>query len=580
MSEDVPAEQQSPGEPPRGEISPEIAKKTRIEHGLLVPMRDGARLSLDLIRPEVAGPLPVVLVRTPYDKVLERSRKDQFYEKLARRGYIVAVQDCRGRFNSDGDFFPYFNELDDGYDTVEWVAEQDWCDGNIGMAGGSYVGQTQWFAAVRTPPHLKAIVPVASPPGNLFRNEPIFNGAFLVPMGEWMRDMGRRSYQKLDFMSIFQEEQDYFEALPLADLPARAGAPTPWWDEMMRHPNFDDFWRQGSFDDWSKITAPALNITGWYDMASTGAPLSFEAMREHGGTEEARAGQKLIIGPWPHWVNLHRELNGLDFGEHAIIELNDYIVRFYDRWLKGKRNGIDEEKPVYVFLMGANEWWAEDAWPLPRTDFIPFYLHSGGRANSLKGDGGLSRESPGIEPHDRCRYDPEDHVRFFWNLHDGPVDDRLISIRDDVLCYTSEPLTEPLDVVGPVSCCLYASASTRDTDWHVRLVDVYPDGAARFLCHGVLRARFRNSFEEPELLEPGKVYPFEFAMDVTGNRFLPGHRIRVEVMNSWFSKYDRNTNSGAENNFLDGTPVVADVAVHHESDYPSHVLLPVAPGRS
>ena len=260
--------------------------------------------------------------------------------------------------------------------------------------------------------------------------------------------------------------------------------------------------------NWSNISVPALNVTGWYDMSSCGAPSNFEAMKRQGGTDDARRGQKLIIGRWVHGLNAHRRRNGIDYGEHAIIELDDYVVRYFDRWLKGKSNGLDDEKPVYVFVMGANEWWAEDDWPLPGTEEVRFYLHSGGGANSPRS--GLSTDPPGTEPADRYRYDPADPVRTLWNLHDCAVDDRLVSIRDDVLCYTSDPLQEPLDVVGRVSCCLYASSSARDTDWHVRLVDVYPDGSARFLCHGMLRARFRNSFEEPELLEPGTVYPFEF----------------------------------------------------------------------
>jgi putative CocE/NonD family hydrolase len=573
------AEVASPGEPPRGDISPKLTSTTRLEHGLLVPMRDGTRLSLDLIRPELPQPLPVVLARTPYDKVLERSRREDFYVSLAQRGYIVAVQDCRGRFNSDGAFFPYFDEIDDGYDTVEWIGAQEWCDGNVGMTGGSYVGQTQWFAALRNPPHLKAIVPAVSPPGDLFTNEPVWNGIFLLAFGEWMRDMGRRSFQNSAFMDIFTEDQAYFDALPLADLPRQAGSASAWWDEMMQHPNFDEFWKRGSYDDWSSIGVPALNLTGWYDMSVCGAPRNFEAMRAGGGTQDARRGQKLVIGPWPHWLNAHRGLNGVDFGDHATIELDDYIVRYFDRWLKGLRNGIDDEKPVYVFVMGANEWRAEDDWPLPGTDYVPFYLHSGGHANSLKGDGALSREPPGSEPPDRYRYDPADPVRVLWNMHDGPVDDRVPSTRDDVLCYTTDALTEPVDVVGWVTCRLYASSSARDTDWHVRLVDVHPDGSARFLCQGALRARFRESLEEPELLEPGEVYAFELAMDPTGIRFLPGHRIRVEITSSWLTRWDRNTNSGAPNNFLDATTVVADQTVYHERGRASHVVLPLQPQR-
>ena len=226
-------------------------------------------------------------------------------------------------------------------------------------------------------------------------------------------------------------------------------------------------------------------------------------------------------------------------------------------------------------MLGANEWWAEDSWPLPGTEEVPFYLHSGGKANSLKGDGGLSTAEPADEPADTYAYDPADPVRILWGLHDGPVDDRIPSTRDDVLCYTSEELSEPLDVVGWVTMKLWASSSALDTDWHARLVDVYPDGSARFLCHGILRARFRDSFEQPELLEPGKPYLFEFTMNATGNRFLPGHKIRLELTSSWFTQYDRNTNSGAENPFMDDQLVVADQTVFHDAEHSSHVVLPV-----
>jgi hypothetical protein len=571
LDENKPAEHPQPGEPPRGDISPRVTATTRVVHNLRAPMRDGVELAVDLLRPDVSGPLPVVLVRTPYDKVLARAGHPELFERLAQRGYIVAFNDCRGRFNSDGVFRPYFDEANDGHDTVEWVAAQDWCDGNVGMTGGSYVGQTQWYAASQRPPHLKAIVPVVSPPSTMWRNEPVFGGCFLLGFAEWMVGMGMRSWQTHEFMELFSEHQDYFEALPLSSLPERSGTSSAWWDAMMQHPTYDDFWRQGSYDNHAEMDVAALNITGWWDMNFPGAPLNFEAMR----SGSAAAKQKLVIGGWPHWVNRLRKLSDVDFGEHAVIELDDYTIRFFDRWLKGAKNGIEDEKPVHVFVLGANEWWAEDSWPLADAEDVPFYFHSQGRANTLNGDGVLSQEPPGSEPADAYRYDPADPTRILWNLREGPVDDRLATTREDCLCYTSERLTEPLDVVGWVTCKLYASSSALDTDWHVRLVDVHPDGSARFLCRGALRARFRESFEEPQLLEPGKPTLFEFTMDACGVRFLPGHRIRVEVMSSWFAQYDRNTNSGAENFFTDDTVVVANQRVHHEQGLASCVVLPV-----
>lgn len=562
---------------PGGPISPRTGGKPHLVHGLLTPMRDGALLAMDLIRPPAPGRYPVVLVRTPYDKTASRR---PYYWELAERGYVVAVQDCRGRFNSDGAFFPYRDERADGYDTVEWIAAQDWCDGNVGMAGRSYVAQTQWFAAAETPPHLKAIVPECSPPDAFF-NEPILNGCFLLPMGEWMLNMGRRAWQIPGGMGdVFSEHQDYFDALPLSSLPARASIACPWWDDMMRHPNLDGFWRACSYQDaWPRMRVAALNITGWWDMNFPGAPTNFAGLRQHGRTPAVRAGQHLIVGPWWHHTNEDRVLNGVDFGEGAIVNLWEYALRFYDHHLKGIANGIDRDPRVHVFVLGADEWWTADEWPLPDAVPTPFYFHSRGRANTLHGDGALSPEPPGQEPPDVFAYDPSNPAGRFWDLRDGPVDDRGPSDRSDVLCYTSPPLSEPLDVVGPVSCVLHAASSARDTDWHVRLVDVHPDGAARFLCHGALRARFRESFETPQLLEPDQIYRFEFGMDAAGVRFLPGHRVRVEVASSWFPEYDRNTNSGAENNFLDDKLVVAHQRVYHEPGRASHVLLPVVSRR-
>lgn len=564
------AERPQPGEPPRGAISPVLTETIRVVHNLRVPMRDGVELSLDLLRPDLPGPLPVVLTRTPYNKV--NNRGTPLYVQLAQRGYIIAFNDCRGRFNSDGVFQPYFHEADDGYDTVEWVAAQDWCDGNVGMLGGSYSAQAAWFAASRRPPHLKAIVPLVSPPSTLWRNEPIFGGCLMLGIAEWMVGMGARSWQVPDFMAgVFNEYREYYDALPLSTLPEWAGVHSAWWDEMMAHPVYDDFWRQGSYDNHAEMDVAALNVTGWWDLNFPGAPSNFEAMQ----ASAAAARQKLIIGPWPHGGNCCRELNGIDFGEHAIIALDDYIVRFFDRWLKGIQNGLETEKPVYVFVVGANEWWAEDQWPLPDSVEIPFFLHSQGNANTAQGDGGLSTDPPDAEPADRYRYDPQDPVRVVWKIQDGPVDDEPMMARDDCLCYTSEPLAEPLDVVGWVTARLYASSSALDTDWHVRLVDVHPDETARFLCRGALRARFRESFEKPELLEPGKPTLFEITMDACGVRFLPGHRIRVEVTSSWLTRYDRNTNSGAENFFTDDQIVIADQQVYHEPGLESCVLLPV-----
>jgi putative CocE/NonD family hydrolase len=300
-------------------------------------------------------------------------------------------------------------------------------------------------------------------------------------------------------------------------------------------------------------------------------------MQAHGATPESRQGQRLVIGPWPHWVNRSRELSGLDFGPNALVDLNGYTLRFFDRWLKGRAdNSLDGDPRVHIFVLGADQWWEADQWPLPGTQPTPLYLHSGGNANSHRGDGKVSFEAPASEPHDSFVSDPKDPVSSPWSLHEGPIDDRPSSARSDVLCYTSEPLTKAVDAVGPVTGVIYAASSAADCDWHVRLVDVHPDGAARFLCHGVLRARFRDGYDKPSFLKAGEVTKFAVDLTAMGARFLPGHRIRVEIASSWFPRFDVNPQTAAANWMTDETPpVVARQIVKHERQYPSHIVLPL-----
>jgi putative CocE/NonD family hydrolase len=545
-------------------------------YDVLSPMRDGVHLSMDLLRPDAPGRFPVILMRTPYNKVTSRNRP--FQEDLARQGYIVAIQDCRGRFNSDGVFDPYRQEHADGFDTIEWLAAQEWCDGNVGMIGLSYNGQTQWLAASEAPRALKAIVPACSPPGHPFLNEPLWGGVMLMAAAEWMFAMGRRTEQVSRMLDLYTREHPWMEALPLSRIADLSGTSSPWWREWLSHPTYDDYWRSHGYEDqWPRITVPALNITGWWDMNFLGAPRNFTGMRRHGATRESRDGQRLVIGPWPHWINQSRELSGWHFGPDALTALDGYTVRFLDYWVRGqKRNGLESDARAHVFVIGANEWWAADEWPLPGTEPTPLYLHSGGSANSHRGNGTLSLERPGEEPCDRYDSDPQDPIRVLWSLHEGPVDDRPVTARSDVLCYTSGVFSEPMDVVGDVTAVLYASSSARDCDWHVRLTDVHPDGSARFLCHGVLRSRFRHGFEKAVFLEPGRIERFDIDMTATGVRVQPGHRLRIEIASSWFSRFERNPQTGAENWMTDeGTTVTAKQAVWHDAAHPSHVLIPV-----
>jgi uncharacterized protein len=560
---------------PTGNVSP-VAYRIRNEFDVLTPMRDGVRLAMDLVRPDTEAACPVVLIRTPYDKVLSRAGPQ--IEDLARRGYIVATQDCRGRFNSDGAFDPYRQEHNDGFDTVEWIARQPWCTGSIGMVGRSYVGQTQWFAASHAPKGLKAIVPTCSPPGHPFMNEPFYGGTLLLAMVEWAVAMGRRSFQVPQLSGLLTKTQPYFYARPVAAMETAGGTKSPFLEEWVKHPTFDEFWLSCGYEQyWPQMTVPALNVTGWWDMNFLGAPRNFVGMQTHAATAEARNGQRLVIGPWEHWVNGSHELSGVDFGPSSLVDLNGYVLRFFDRWLRGKQdNGLDTDPRVHIFVVGADQWWEADQWPLPGTTPTPLYLHSDGNANSHRGGGKISFEQPKSESHDTFVSDPRDPVEAPWSLHEGPVDDRPQSARADVLCYTSDPVTEPVDIVGPVSGVLYASSTAPDCDWHVRIVDVHPDGTGRFLCHGALRARFREGYDKAVFLKPGEVTRFELEMTDMGARFLPGHRIRVEIASSWFPRFDVNPQTGTADWMTDpSAPIVARQVVMHDQQYPSHLVLPL-----
>jgi uncharacterized protein len=553
---------------------------------LIVPMRDGIQLALDVIAPRGDGPYPVVLIRTMYDKVDQRDAvvdpgrgipyDGGFVAKLVDAGYALAVQDVRGRFDSDGDWHPYMHEREDGFDTVEWIADQSWCDGNIGMIGRSYVGYTQWMAAVDRPRGLKAIVPI-SPQADLYHGYPIVNGAFLLAMGELGIKGGRHSFQIRDFMRhVTVGPEPYFDTLPICDMFQRAGVTAPpWWTEMMNHPDRDEYWARGGYaGEVRNVNVASLGVTGWFDLVVDGAIENFAAAQVQNDAEARR--HELIVGPWAHWVNVRANLSGVEYGADSLIDLEGVIVSFFDRWLTN-REATQPEKAIHIFVMGANEWWNADAWPLPETDTRSLYLRGDGDGGVYGVGGRLSFAEPLDEPPDTYTYDPRQPVTSDWSMHAGPVDDTATAHRNDVLTYTTEPLVDPLDVVGRVSLVLHASSSARDTDWHVRLIDVDTTGEARFISHGVLRARYRESYAEPKLLEPGVPTRFEIPLTPTAIRFAPGHRIGVEVMSSWFPRFERNMNTGSPNNHLDGEPRTAQQTIFHDATRRSRLVLPVIP---
>jgi len=570
--------------------------EVKATRGHKAPMRDGVRLSVDMYQPKADGRFPAILIITPYGNNPGFAKRGSWF---AQRGYVVAIADSRGRFDSEGTWDPFDpKHKTDGYDLAEWLASRAWCDGKVGMMGLSYMGWTQWWTATQAPPSLKAIVPEVAPP-DAFYNTPYQNGVLVSWMMDWAGANAGRVGQVMGagpYGGFAAEERrlaDYMQ-LPYVKLNELRGAlDAPWFERWIRaNTASDPYWRAIAYQtpqSYAKVAVPSLGATGWFDADFPGAPMNYLAMKQHGATADARR-PRLVIGPWQHIINTSRKLGAFDYGPEAIIDWDGYVCRWFDHWLKGVANDVTNDPPVHVFVMGRNQWRAEQDWPLPQTRWTKYFLHSGGRANSIGGDGTLSTsadEKDGAE-FDRYTYDPAKPTRSPFtggHLEDGAADTRKSSSGSDVLVYTTPPLAEDVEVVGPIAAKLYAATSARDTDWMVRLCDVQPDGFSAMLCEGVMRARHRDparggAFNPDRLstIEPDAVleYTIEFCR-ATGNVFGKGHRIRVEISSSYFPYYLRNLNTGADNIGLETTSVVAEQKIFHSAAHPSHVVLPVIP---
>lgn len=540
-----------------------------------VPMRDGITLSADIYLPadelKNIGKRPVILTRTPYMKTKVSTYEAARY--FVRFGYIFVAMDVRGRGDSDGVFVPYFNEARDGYDAIEWCANQPWSDGNVGTIGASYEGRIQWLAAVLRPPHLRTMI-VQVPPSDPFVETPT---GVPSPMHLcWLYYVSGHINQPMELV----DWEQVYEHLPLITMDERVGRRIPRWRTEIEHAQLDEFWKplcyQTRFD---QVNVPVLHISGWYDDEQIGTPLNFVGMTEQGATSEARANQRLLMGPWGHAVNRDSKLGDVDFGAQAIIDLRGEQLRWFDRWLK--QVPIRAEAPVRIFIMGENVWRDEQEWPLARTHWTPCYLHSAGHANSRFGDGTLSTlVPPADQTYDSYVYDPARPVPFISDPTSsqigGPDDYAAVERRDDVLVYVTTPLTEEIEVTGPVKVDLYASSSAPDTDFMALLVDVWPNGFRQRLCDGMVRARFRDGMEHPSLIEPGRIYHYSIDCWNTAHVFKIGHRIGLQISSSAFPKYDRNLNTGEP---LGQTTAmaVAEQRIYHDTEHPSAVLLPVIP---
>jgi uncharacterized protein len=539
-----------------------IVKEMRVP----VPMRDGVRLSANIFLPAQRGPFPTILVRTPYGKGLDIT---PHFQAFVDHGYAVVAEDVRGRYDSEGAFQPLTQEASDGSDTIDWIARQPWSDGKVGMMGGSYLGIVQWKAAITNNPHLKAIFPVVS--GYDDYRDRFYSTGGAMKIGnrlEWMAENLRAPGYRQDFSK-------YTLHLPLRTSDVAAlGWTSPLFNEVIAHPSYDAFWRAISTrEHLDKVKVPVFSVGGWYDNFVQSDLEAFAALHKRSGLS------RVLIGPWAH--NMSMPFEGIEFGPEASAPVRKMQLDWFDQWLMGKDTALLSEPPVKVFVMGANKWREMREWPPEGSSVKMFYLQSGGKANSLDGDGALN-EKQSVGSADQFVFDPNNPVPtrggpvccnpkvFPW----GPMDQRGIEARRDVLVYTTRPLKRDVEAVGPVQVVLYVATSARDTDFTAKLVDVFPDGQARNLTDGILRLRYRNSLEKPELAKPGEVYRITIDAGVTGNVFLKGHRIRVEISSSNFPRFDRNPNTGgrvAEAIKLNK----ANQTVYHDAVRPSALLLTV-----
>lgn len=565
----------------------------KVQRNVEVKMRDGVILRGDVYRPDADGKFPVLLQRTPYRRFVWGYDID-FAQRVAAHGYVVFIQDVRGRYTSDGDWYPFLHESEDGYDTIEWIATQPYSNGKVGMFGGSYVGATQMLAAIAHPPHLAGICPGVTA-SNYHDGWTYQGGAFEQWFNEsWTSGLAEDTLAH-QFERIPSSPKEV-SALPLTSYPifnfnpasvanVSASFIAPYFLDWLLHPAYDDYWKRWSIEEhYADIRVPALHVAAWYDIFLGGSLTNYSGLKSGAATEEARKGQKLLVTVGGH-AGEGRNIGQVDFGSEAEkFNEEEVTLRWYDFLFKGVQNEFASGKPVKIFVMGINQWRQEDDWPLAGAQTTKYFLHSRGGANSSHGNGSLSTSAPVSESADSFTYDPAKPVPTIGgplccdasHLAPGPRDQRSVEDRNDVLVYSTPPLEHDFEVTGPVRVDLFASSSAVDTDFTTKLVDVFPDGTAINLTEGILRAQYRNSQLKATPLTPGKVYQFSIDLWATSNVFRAGHRIRLEVSSSNFPRFDRNLNTG-EPAATSAKWATATNTILHDTAHPSALLLPVLP---
>jgi putative CocE/NonD family hydrolase len=562
-------------------------------------MRDGSVLRADVYRPRATETVPVILMRTQYGKSGAQSgSRYQTPDWFASHCYLVVIQDIRGQGASSGTFREFANDMTDGYDTVEWAAALPGSNGKVGMYGSSYVGATQWLAAITAPPHLVTIVPTNTA-SDYYDGWTYEGGEFrLAFVQPWAMGLANSAAEnRKDDATAAQlkaaraDPTRWLDFRPIRDLPPmqpQNPAVAPWYFDWIRHSTRDDFWRRFSIRDrYASVKVPVLDFEGWYDAFLDGGIENFTGMVTRGGTAQARDNQRLIIGPWDHvdWGRPDSAPAPLlkDIGPVANSPVNEMMLAWFDHFLKGQKNDVAGKPRVDYFVMGANTWKAATSWPLPQTKWTPFYLSGQGGIEDRKGQ--LVGAAPGDQPPDNYTYDPAFPAPSLGGHSccgaqsgpQGPYDQTPVEQRSDVLVYSSAPLEHDTEVTGPVTVRLWAESTSPDTDFTAKLTAVKPDGRVVNLNNGILRTPFRDSLSDPTPTTPGKPYEYQIHVWPTSYEYQAGDVVRVEISSSDYPQFAPNPNTGAPFG-VDATTRPATQTILHDAQHPSAVILPVIPG--
>jgi uncharacterized protein len=563
----------------------ETSYQVIVESGVSIKMRDGVSLVADVFRPASDGKFPVLLERTPYDRKTESG----VAQKLAAHGYVVVLQDTRGRYDSGGEFYPFRDESHDGYDTVEWAAALKYADGKVGMFGGSYVGATQMLAAMARPPHLVAIFPYVTA-SEYYEGWTYQSGVLMQWFtSSWTSVLAVDTLRRQAGESLRPNEwvtKLPVETYPILTVPSASGL-APYFRDWVEHERSDTYWQRWRISDhYREMNVKGLHAAGWHDLFLKGSIKNYTGLHAEAPAPELREGQRLVIGPWGHTpTSPEGKVGDVVFGKGAVLDMTATALEWFDYALKGAQNEYANATPVRIFIMGDNVWRDEHEFPLARTSYTKYYLHASKGANGPAGDGELSLTAPGAERPDQFDYDPMRPVPTIGGrlccglaLPPGPYDQRPNESRPDVLVFSTPRLEKDLEVTGFVTVDIYASTSAFDTDFTALLADVDATGYARFLTDGVVRARYRNSTEQPEVIVPGQIYKYTIDLWATSNTFKAGHRVRLYISSSNFPRFNRNLNTG-EPMLGSSRFVTARQTIYHDGKYSSALILPVIPRR-